>query len=77
MYLRSRLVSPFNLSQATSGSLAGGISQPVVLAKKTKVVAHLAAGGFHVDATVDGVALRGIFVPSVLLSRTTLCVPVC
>jgi hypothetical protein len=45
-------------------SLAGGISQPVVLAKGTKVVAHPAAGGFHVDATVDGVALRGIFVSS-------------
>ena len=66
------LVAPFNSSQATSGSLescvvgtvslAGGISQPVVLAKGTQVDAQPTAGGFHVDATVDGVLLHGIFV---------------
>jgi hypothetical protein len=70
------LVFPFNSLQATSGSawiescvvgsvsLGGGISQPVVLAKGTQVDAQPAAGGFHVDATVDGVLLHGIFVSS-------------
>jgi hypothetical protein len=50
-------------------SLAGGVAQPVVLAKGTQVDAQPAAGGFNVDPTVDGVALRGIFVPSAQAAR--------
>ena len=38
-------------------------------AKGTQVDVQPAAGGFHVDATVDGVALRGIFVPSAQAAR--------
>jgi hypothetical protein len=67
-------VFSFNSLQATSGSLescvvgsvslAGGVAQPVVLAKGTQVEARPAAGGFHIDTTVGGVLLHGIFVSS-------------